>query len=135
MIRVLTYGTYDLLHPGHIRLLKRARALGDELVVGVSTDEFNAEKGKQPSYYPYEARVELVAAIRYVDKVIPERSWSQKIDDIVENKIDILVMGSDWEGSERFEYLREYCKLVFLPRTEGISTTEIKKDLREDDRR
>lgn len=129
MTRVLTYGTFDLLHHGHIRLLKRARALGDELVVALSTDEFNAGKGKV-SYHDYETRKEILAAIRYVDLVIPEYSWDQKTDDVLKYGIDIVVMGDDWAGSDRFEYLREHCELVFLPRTEGISTTEMKEDLR-----
>ncbi|MDR1774997.1 MAG: glycerol-3-phosphate cytidylyltransferase [Actinomycetes bacterium] len=129
MKRVLTYGTFDLLHHGHIRILRRAREMGDYLVVAVSTDEFNAGKGKK-SYMDYATRAEIVAAIRYVDKVIPERSWEQKVEDIVDNDIDIVVMGDDWADSDRFDYLRDYCELVFLPRTEGVSTTEIKEDLR-----
>jgi glycerol-3-phosphate cytidylyltransferase len=129
MTRVLTYGTFDLLHHGHIRLLRRARALGDELVVALSTDEFNAGKGKA-SYHTYETRKEILEALVYVDLVIPEDSWEQKVDDIVKHDIDVVVMGDDWSGSDRFEYLRQYCELVFLPRTEGISTSEIKEDLR-----
>lgn len=127
--RVLTYGTYDLLHHGHIRLLKRAKALGDYLVVGLSTDEFNEGKGKV-SYHDYETRKEILEAIRHVDHVIPERCWDQKIDDIRNHDIDVVVMGDDWAGSDRFEYLKEHCELVFLGRTDGISTSEMKEDLR-----
>ena len=128
MKRVLTYGTFDLLHHGHIRILRRARDLGDYLVVAVSTDEFNASKGKK-AYHDYELRKEVVESIRYVDLVIPENSWEQKIDDIKRYDIDIVVMGDDWADSDKFDYLKDYCELVFLPRTENISTTEIKADL------
>ena len=128
MRRVLTYGTYDLLHYGHIRLLKRAKALGDYLIVAISTDEFNAGKGKK-AYHNYETRKEMLEAIRYVDLVIPEETWEQKIDDVKNYNVDVVVMGSDWEGSDRFEYLREYCEVVYLDRTEGVSTTKIKEEL------
>ena len=128
MKRILTYGTFDLLHYGHIRLLQRARALGDYLVVALSTDEFNAAKGKQ-AYYPYETRKQMLEAIRYVDLVIPEANWEQKISDVQTYHIDTVVMGSDWADSPRFDYLREYCGLIYLPRTEGISTTQVKADL------
>ena len=126
--RVLTYGTFDLLHYGHIRLLRRAAQLGDYLVVALSSDEFNAGKGKQ-CFYPYEVRREMLEAIRYVDLVIPENTWEQKAQDVKEYGIDVVVMGSDWEGSERFEYLREYCDVVYLDRTPGISTTQVKEHL------
>lgn len=129
MKRVLTYGTFDLLHYGHIRLLKRAKELGDYLIVAVSTDEFNALKKKQ-SYYDYEIRKELLEAIKYVDLVIPENSWEQKESDVKKYKVDVVVMGADWTDSERFEYLREFCDVVYLDRTNGISTTEIKKNLK-----
>ena len=128
MTRVLTYGTFDLLHYGHIRLLKRAKELGDYLIVALSTDEFNAIKGKK-SYHDYETRKKMLEAIRYGDLVIPEENWEQKIDDVKNYKVDIVVMGSDWSGSDRFDYLKDYCKLVFLDRTEGISTTKIKSEL------
>jgi choline-phosphate cytidylyltransferase/glycerol-3-phosphate cytidylyltransferase len=128
MRRVLTYGTYDLLHYGHIRLLKRAKALGDYLIVAISTDEFNAGKGKK-AYHDYETRKEMLEAIRYVDLVIPEETWEQKIDDVKNYHVDVVVMGSDWEGSERFEILRDYCEVVYLDRTEGVSTTKIKEEL------
>lgn len=128
MKRVLTYGTYDLLHYGHIRLLKRAKALGDYLVVAISTDEFNAVKGKK-AYHDYKTRKEMLEAVRYVDLVIPENTWEQKRDDVLDYKIDIVVMGSDWKGSEKFECLRDICEVVYLERTSGISTTQIKKEL------
>ena len=128
MRRVLTYGTYDLLHYGHIRLLKRAKAMGDYLVVAISTDEFNAIKGKK-AYHNYETRKEMLEAVRYVDLVIPENNWEQKRQDVLDYKIDIVVMGSDWEGSDRFEYLKDICEVVYLDRTQGISTTQIKKEL------
>ena len=126
MKRVITYGTYDLLHWGHIRLLQRAKALGDYLIVGLSSDAFNAGKGKQ-AYHPYEERKAMLEAIRYVDLVIPENTWEQKIHDIQEFHVDTFVMGDDWEG--KFDELKEYCEVVYLPRTAGISTTKIKEDL------
>jgi len=126
--RVLTYGTYDLLHYGHIRLLKRARELGDYLIVAISTDEFNAGKGKK-AYHRYETRKEMLEAVRYVDLVIPERNWAQKLDDIRLYQVDVVVMGADWDGSDKFEYLRDSCELVYLSRTEGVSTTQIKGEL------
>jgi glycerol-3-phosphate cytidylyltransferase len=124
--KVLTYGTFDLLHWGHINLLKRARELGDYLVVGLSTDEFNAEKNKK-AYYSYENRKLILEAIRYVDEVIPEVSWDQKVRDVIQHNIDIFVMGDDWRG--KFDFLKEYCEVVYLPRTIGISSTKIKQDL------
>lgn len=126
MKRVITYGTYDLLHVGHINLLRRARELGDYLLVVLSSDEFNAIKGKE-AYHPYEDREIILRSIRYVDDVIPEFTWDQKIKDVVDNNIDIFVMGDDWEG--KFDFLKEYCEVVYLPRTEGISTTKIKDEL------
>ena len=128
MKRILTYGTFDLLHYGHIRILKRAKELGDYLVVALSTDEFNATKGKK-AYHSYETRKKMLEAIRYVDLVIPENNWEQKIQDIKDYKIDVCVMGSDWAGSDKFDYLKEYCEVVFLERTPGISTSQIKNDL------
>lgn len=128
MKRVLTYGTFDLLHYGHIRLLQRAKALGDYLIVALSTDEFNEIKGKK-AYHNYETRKKMLEAIRYVDLVIPEENWEQKINDVKEYYADIVVMGSDWAGSDRFDYLKDYCEVVYLDRTEGISTTKIKEDL------
>lgn len=128
MKRILTYGTFDLLHYGHINILRRARELGDYLVVAVSTDEFNALKGKK-SYYDYETRKKMLEAIRYVDLVIPEETWEQKVQDVKDYKIDTVVMGNDWAGSDKFDYLKEYCEVVFLERTPGISTTQIKSNL------
>jgi len=128
MKRILTYGTYDLLHYGHIRLLKRAKELGDYLIVAVSTDEFNDIKGKK-SYHNYETRKQMLEAIRYVDLVIPEDTWEQKTNDVLKYEVDVVVMGSDWANSDKFEYLKEFCEVVYLDRTEGISTTKIKKEL------
>ncbi len=126
MKTILTYGTFDLFHYGHLKILERAKALGDSLVVAVSTDEFNATKGKQCTH-PFEHRQAIVAAIKYVDKVIPETCWEQKEADILENQVDIFVMGNDWEG--KFDHLSHLCSIVYLPRTKDISTTEIKKQL------
>ena len=128
MKRVLTYGTFDLLHFGHIEILRRAKALGDYLVVAVSTDEFNAIKGKK-SYHDYPTRKKMLEAVRYVDLVIPENTWEQKRNDVQKYEIDTVVMGSDWAGNENFECLKDICEVVYLPRTEGISTTKIKEDL------
>ena len=128
MKKVITYGTFDLIHYGHINLLKRARALGDYLIVALSPDEFNREEKGKSSYFSYEQRKSLVEAIRYVDLVIPEYSWDQKASDIVEHRVDALVMGDDWQG--RFDFLKtESCRVVYLPRTPEISTTQIKQDL------
>lgn len=124
---VLTYGTFDLFHYGHLRILQRARELGDYLIVGVSTDDFNEVKGKR-CVYPWEHRARIVEAIRFVDEVIPERCWEQKRDDIMENGVDILVMGIDWQG--RFDHLEDICRVVYLPRTPDISSTGIKKDVK-----
>ena len=128
MKRILTYGTFDLLHFGHIEILRRAKSLGEYLVVAVSTDEFNNMKNKK-AYHNYETRKKMLEAIRYVDLVIPESDWKQKRNDIIEYKIDKVVMGSDWEGNDNFECLKDICEVVYLPRTEGISTTKIKEDL------
>ncbi len=129
MKRILTYGTFDLLHYGHIRILKRAKELGDYLIVALSTDEFNAIKHKK-AYHNYETRKKMLEAIRYVDLVIPENNWEQKIDDVKNYYVDTVVMGDDWTGNEKFEILKDYCEVVYLPRTEGISTTKIKRDLK-----
>lgn len=127
MKKVITYGTFDLLHWGHIRLLERARSLGDYLIVATSTDEFNALKHKE-AYHSFEHRKYILEAIKYVDKVIPESSWNQKISDVKKYNIDIFVMGDDWKG--QFDFLKDYCEVVYLPRTNGISTSKIKHDLR-----
>lgn len=128
MKRILTYGTFDLLHYGHIRLLNRAKALGDYLIVALSTEEFNEVKGKK-TYHNYETRKEMLEAIRYVDLVIPENNWEQKKSDVLTYHADVVVMGNDWAESDKFAYLKEYCEVVFLDRTESISTTKIKNDL------
>lgn len=129
MKRILTYGTFDLLHYGHIRILERAKKLGDYLIVALSTDEFNEIKSKQ-SYHNYETRKIMLESLRCVDLVIPEKTWEQKINDVLEYKIDVVVMGSDWQGSDKFEELKKYCEVIFLDRTEGVSTTKIKQDLK-----
>ena len=128
MKRILTYGTFDLLHFGHIEILRRAKALGDYLVVAVSTDEFNAIKGKK-SYHDYATRKKMLEAVRYVDLVIPENDWDQKRNDVIKYEIDTVVMGSDWTNNEKFEILKDICDVKYLPRTENISTTKIKNDL------
>ena len=122
MKKVITYGTFDLLHAGHINLLRRAKELGDYLIVVVSTDEFNWNEKRKKCYFSYEERKKLVEAVRYVDLVIPENNWEQKVSDVQEYHVDTFVMGDDWVG-------KEYCDVVYLPRTEGISTTKIKQDL------
>ena len=127
MKRVITYGTFDLLHYGHINLLQRAKQYGDYLIVALSTDEFNWNEKQKKCYFTYEERRRLLEAIRYVDLVIPEENWEQKINDIKEFRIDTFVMGDDWKG--KFDFLKEYCDVVYLPRTPEISTTRIKKDL------
>ena len=128
MKRVITYGTFDLLHYGHINLLKRARALGDYLIVAVSTDEFNRREKNKQCYFSYDQRKALVESIRYVDLVVPERSWDQKRSDVREYRVDTFVMGDDWRG--RFDFLKdEGCEVVYLSRTPEISTTQIKRDL------
>lgn len=126
MKKVITYGTFDLFHVGHLNILRRAKELGDYLVVAVSSDEFNASKGKK-AYHSIEDRVNILKSIKYVDEVIIEESWEQKYTDIKEHNIDVFVMGHDWEG--KFDELSELCEVVYLPRTDGISTTKIKKDL------
>lgn len=123
---VITYGTFDLFHVGHIRLLKKLRALGDKLIVGVSSDEFNLQKGKK-SFFSYDERAEILESCKYVSKVFPENNWQQKRDDIVKYQASIFAMGDDWEG--RFDDLSELCNVIYLPRTEDISTTEIKNTL------
>ena len=124
---MITYGTFDMLHYGHINLLRRARALGDYLIVALSSDSFNAIKNKQ-SFFHYEHRRQMLEAIRYVDLIIPENDWEQKREDIIKHNVNIFVMGNDWEG--KFDFLKDYCEVVYLPRTEGISTTRIKNHLK-----
>lgn len=129
MKRVITYGTFDLLHYGHINLLKRAKEYGDYLIVALSTDEFNLVEKNKICYFTYEQRKSLLEAIRYVDLVIPENCWEQKKTDVKEYHIDTFVIGDDWEG--KFDFLKEQCEVVYLPRTKEISSTQIKKDLGE----
>lgn len=126
MKRVITYGTFDLLHPGHINLLRRAKDLGDELYVGLSTDEFNQMKGKT-AVLTYEQRKTVLESIRYVDHVFPESDWEQKTSDIKKYGISCFVMGDDWKG--KFDFLKDYCTVVYLPRTPDISTTDIKQKI------
>jgi len=126
LIKVITYGTFDLLHIGHINFLKRAKALGDYLVVGISTDSFNKIKGKK-TIIPYEERVEIVKSLKFVGEIIPEKNWEQKINDIKSHKIDIFTIGDDWKG--KFDFLKEYCDVVYLERTKGISSTYLKEEL------
>ena len=129
MRKVITYGTFDLLHYGHINLLRRAKEQGDYLIVALSTDEFNWNEKHKKCYFSYEERKQILEAIRYVDLVIPEEGWEQKISDVKEFKIDTFVIGDDWEG--KFDFLKEYCDVVYLPRTPEISTTQIKQNLGE----
>ena len=126
---VLTYGTFDLLHYGHLEILKRASLLGDKLIVGISTDKFNELKGKK-CVLPYKKRKQLLESLDYVDKVIPEDNWDQKETDIKDNNVDVFVMGNDWDG--KFDDLNKYCKVIYFPRTKGISTTKLKAILKED---
>ena len=128
MKRVITYGTFDLFHYGHVNLLRRAKAYGDYLIVVVSTDEFNLREKNKKCYFNYEIRKQLVEAVRYVDLVIPEESWNQKISDIYEYHVDTFVIGDDWEG--KFDYLKEHCEVVYLSRTPEVSTSQIKEDLK-----
>ena len=127
MKRVITYGTFDLLHYGHINLLRRAKQYGDYLIVGLSTDEFNWNEKQKKCYFSYEKRKQPLEAIRYVDLVIPEENWEQKKTDVKEYHVDTFVMGDDWAG--KFDFLKDQCQVVYLPRTPEISTTQIKKDL------
>ena len=126
MKKIITYGTFDLFHIGHLRLLQRVRKLGQHLTVAVSTDEFNAIKGKK-TLIPYNQRKEIVESIKYVDQVIPETCWEQKENDIKTFNIDIFAMGNDWEG--KFDFLREHCEVFYLRRTDDISSTDIKKQM------
>lgn len=129
MKRVITYGTFDLLHYGHINLLRRAKEQGDYLVVALSTDEFNWDEKQKKCYFSYEKRKQLLEAVRYVDLVIPEKSWNQKVSDVKEYHIDTFVMGDDWAG--KFDFIEDEtdAEVIYLPRTPEISTTQIKKDL------
>ena len=127
MKKVFTYGRCDMLHYGHINLLRRARALGDYLIVALSSDSFNAIKNKQ-SFFHYEHRRQMLEAIRYVDLIIPENDWEQKREDIIKHNVNIFVMGNDWEG--KFDFLKDICEVVYLERTPEISTTRIKNHMK-----
>lgn len=124
---ILTYGTYDLLHPGHIRLLRRAKKLGDYLIVGLSTDSFNKLKGKECAL-TYKQRKEVLECLNMVDKIIPEKTWEQKVSDVQKYKADIFVIGDDWKG--KFDFLKPYCEVKYLTRTKYVSTTKIKRKIK-----
>ena len=126
MKRVITYGTFDLLHYGHINLLRRAKALGDYLIVGLSTDNFNRQLKRKDNYFDYKERELMLGAIRYVDLVIPEENWEQKSDDVKLYRVDVFVMGDDWLG--KFDYLKEFCEVVYLPKTPEISSTSLRSN-------
>ena len=129
MKRVITYGTFDLLHYGHINLLRRAKELGDYLIVAISTDEFNWNEKKKKSYFTFDQRKAMLDAIRYVDMVIPEENWNQKRTDVHKYDVDVFVIGDDWKG--KFDFLEEEgCEVVYLSRTPEISTTQIKNDIK-----
>ena len=125
MKKVITYGTFDLFHFGHLEILRRAKELGNYLVVAVSTDGFNKIKGKK-CIYPFEHRIKIIEAIKYVDKVIPEKNWEQKREDIMSHNIDIFTMGDDWK--ENFDELKDICKVIYLERTKGISTSNLREN-------
>lgn len=129
MIRVITYGTFDVLHFGHINLLKRAKALGDYLIVAISTDSFNEIKGKK-SFYSYEQRKKILESCRYVDLVIPEENWEQKAKDVKKYQADIFVMGDDWTG--KFDFLQDICEVIYLPRTPDVCSTTTKEYLKKE---
>ena len=129
MKRVITYGTFDLLHYGHINLLTRAKAFGDYLIVALSTDDFNWNCKQKKCYFSFEKRKQMLEALRCVDLVIPEENWDQKISDVQLYQADVFVMGDDWEG--KFDFLKDYCEVVYLPRTPEISTTSIKQNLKD----
>lgn len=124
---VITYGTFDMFHIGHLKLLRRLSEMGDRLIVAVSTDEFNAMKGKK-TLIPYDQRAAIVEAIDCVDMVIPETCWDQKTLDVQRYNVDLFAIGDDWQG--KFDFLNEYCEVVYIPRTKNISTTELKRSLK-----
>lgn len=127
--RVITYGTFDLLHYGHINMLQRAKKLGDYLIVALSTDEFNWKEKQKKCYFSYDQRLKLLEAVRYVDLVIPETCWEQKVTDAKEYKVDVFVIGDDWRG--KFDFLKaQGVEVVYLPRTPEISSTQIKETLK-----
>lgn len=124
---IITYGTFDMFHVGHLNLLRRLNDMADRVIVGVSTDEFNIEKGKK-TLIPYDQRADIVSAIQYVDLVIPEKSWEQKLSDVKEYQVDTFAIGKDWEG--KFDFLGDLCEVVYLDRTDSISTTDLKRSLK-----
>ncbi|WP_026280239.1 glycerol-3-phosphate cytidylyltransferase [Thioalkalivibrio sp. ALE31] len=124
---VITYGTFDMFHIGHLNLLRRLKAMGDRVIVAVSTDEFNQRKGKK-TLIPYDQRAAIVGAIDCVDLVIPEESWEQKLRDVKEHDVDVFAIGNDWQG--KFDFLEDLCEVVYLPRTKDISTTDLKRSLK-----
>jgi glycerol-3-phosphate cytidylyltransferase len=124
---VITYGTFDMFHIGHLKLLRRLSEMGDKIIVAVSTDEFNKEKGKK-TLIPYEQRAAIVEAIDCVDLVIPEGSWEQKLQDVKKYDVDVFAIGDDWKG--KFDFLEDFCEVVYLPRTKDISTTDLKRSLK-----
>lgn len=124
---VITYGTFDMFHIGHLKLLRRLKTMGDRVIVAVSTDEFNSIKGKK-TMIPYDQRAAIVEAIDCVDMVIPEESWEQKLSDVKKYNVDIFAIGEDWKGE--FDFLKEHCDVVYLERTKNISTTELKRSLK-----
>ncbi|WP_218312596.1 adenylyltransferase/cytidyltransferase family protein [Alteromonas antoniana] len=129
MRRIITFGTFDVLHVGHVRILKRAKAHGDHLTVGLSSDELNfSKKGRNP-IYSFDARLELLSSLRFVDDVFKEESLEQKREYIIKHKADMLVMGNDWEG--RFDEFKDVCEVIYLPRTPSVSTTEIIEIIKE----
>jgi glycerol-3-phosphate cytidylyltransferase len=123
---IITYGTFDMFHIGHLNLLKRLSNMADRVIVAVSTDEFNLGKGKK-TLIPYEQRAQIVESVKYVDMVIPEENWEQKITDVQKHNVDIFAIGDDWKG--HFDFLHEYCEVMYLERTQNISTTSLKKSL------
>lgn len=131
MKRVLTYGTFDVFHYGHLWYLKQAKTLGDYLIVGISNDEFNEEKKGKKAYFPYEIRKQIIDSIKYVDETFEQKSFEQKKDDIIKYQIDILVSSKEWEG--KFDYLREYCEVIYLDRDIPYSSTKIKKRLKKEE--
>lgn len=124
---IITYGTFDMFHIGHLNLLRRLKEMADRVIVAVSTDEFNLGKGKK-TLIPYEQRAEIVAAVKYVDLVIPEVAWEQKVEDVKKHNVDIFAIGNDWEG--KFDFLKDHCEVVYLERTQNISTTDLKRSLK-----
>jgi glycerol-3-phosphate cytidylyltransferase len=124
---VITYGTFDMFHIGHLKLLRRLSEMGDKVIVAVSTDEFNELKGKK-TLIPYDQRAAIVEAIDCVDEVIPEQTWEQKLSDVRSYGVDVFAIGDDWKGE--FDFLEECCEVVYLPRTSNISTTELKRSLK-----